>query len=63
MFTYASRYRTRGVQRVYSYNFFGIESGTGCGTRCRFDAGLVGADGTPRPVFAVFKQRLGSYSR
>lgn len=63
MFTYASRYRTRGVQRVYSYNFFGIETGPGCGSRCRFDAGLVNADGTPRPVFHVFKSRLRSYSR
>ena len=40
MFSFASRYRTRGVQRVYSYNFFGIENG-GCGSTCRFDAGLV----------------------
>ncbi len=63
MFSYASRYKSRGVQRVYSYNFFGIENGTGCGSGCRFDAGLVGPDGTPRPVFSVFKQRLGSYSR
>ena len=63
MFTYASRYRTRGVQRVYSYNFFGLETGTGCGTRCRFDAGLVNADGTPRPVFHTFKSKLARYSR
>ena len=64
MFTYASRYRTRGVQRVYSYNFFGIENETaGCGTTCRFDAGLVDPDGTPRPVFSVFKSRAASYSR
>ncbi|MGH2898833.1 MAG: hypothetical protein ACRDMZ_09185 [Solirubrobacteraceae bacterium] len=63
MFSYASRYRTRGVQRVYSYNFFGVANASGCGTRCRFDAGLVRADGTPRPVFAVFKSRLARYSR
>ena len=62
MFTYASRYRTRGVERVYSYNFFGIENG-GCGSRCRFDAGLVDPDGTPRPVFSVFKSKLSDYSR
>jgi hypothetical protein len=62
MFTYASRFRSRGVQRVYSYNFFGIENG-GCGTRCRFDAGLVDPDGTPRPVFTVFKSKLAGYSR
>jgi len=63
MFTFASRYRTRGVDRVYSYNFFGIETGTACGSRCRFDAGLVNADGTPRPVFDVFKSKLRNYSR
>jgi hypothetical protein len=63
MFTYASRYRTRGVQRVYSYNFFGIENGTSCGGGCRFDAGLVDPDGTPRPVFRTFKKKLASYSR
>ena len=64
MFSFASRYRTRGVERVYSYNFFGIEDAThGCGSRCRFDAGLVDPDGTPRPVFSVFKARLGAYSR
>jgi hypothetical protein len=64
MFTYASRYRTRGVERVYSYNFFGIENETsGCGTTCRFDAGLVDPDGTPRPVFSVFKSKAASYSR
>ena len=63
MFTYASRYRTRGVERVYSYNFFGIENGPECGGTCRFDAGLVDPDGSPRPVFTVFKQKLAAYSR
>ena len=63
MFTYATRYRSLGVERVYSYNWFGIENGTSCGTRCRFDAGLVDPDGTPRPVYAVFKSKLSSFSR
>jgi len=64
MFTYASRFRSRGVERVYSYNFFGIEDdGSGCGARCRFDAGLVDPDGTPRPVFSTFKSKLAAYSR
>lgn len=64
MFTFAARYRSRGVERVYSYNFFGIEDASyGCGARCRFDAGLVDPDGTPRPVFAVFRSRLAAYSR
>ena len=62
MFRYASRYRSRGVRRVYSYNFFGIEDSS-CGSSCRFDAGLVDPDGSPRPVFEVFKRKLGSYSR
>ncbi len=56
MFTYATRYRRSGVDRVYSYNFFGIENG-GCGTTCKFDAGLVDPDGTQRPVYNVFKSR------
>jgi hypothetical protein len=64
MFSFASRYRSRGVERVYSYNFFGIENeGHGCGKACRFDAGLVDPDGTPRPVFATFKSKLAVYSR
>ena len=63
MFTYASRYKSQGVERVYSYNWFGIENGTSCGSRCRFDAGLVDADGTPRPVYAVFKAKAANYSR
>ncbi|MEJ7798712.1 MAG: hypothetical protein WKF42_09455 [Solirubrobacteraceae bacterium] len=62
MFTFARRYRKQGVDRVYSYNWFGIEK-PGCGTTCRFDAGLVDADGTPRPVYSVFKSKLRSFSR
>jgi hypothetical protein len=63
MFTFASRYKSRGVERVYSYNFFGIEDSTSCASHCRFDAGLVRPDGTPRPVFTVFKQRAAAFSR
>ncbi len=62
MFTYASRYKSKGVQRVYSYNWFGTTNG-GCELRCPFDAGLVDPDGTPRPVLAVFRKKLASYSR
>jgi hypothetical protein len=62
MFTFASRFRRSGVQRVYSYNWFGIENG-GCGRTCRFDAGLVDPDGTPRPVYSVFRARLSDFSR
>jgi hypothetical protein len=63
MFTFATRYRPQGVERVYSYNWFGIENGPSCGSRCRFDAGLVDPDGTPRPVYAVFKSKLANYAR
>ena len=62
MFSLASRYKGQGVQRVYSYNWFGIENG-GCGSKCRFDAGLVDADGSPRPVYSVFASKLKNYSR
>lgn len=63
MFSYASRYRGSGADRVYSYNWFGIETGTGCASTCRFDAGLVNADGSLRPVYSTFRAGLGSYSR
>jgi len=63
MFTFATRYRTQGVDRVYSYNYFGFENGTSCGSRCRFDAGLLDPDGAPRPVYAVFKSKLAGFSR
>jgi hypothetical protein len=63
MFSLASRYRSLGVDRVYSYNWFGIENGTSCGARCRFDAGLVDPDGTPRPAYDVFKSKLSAFSR
>jgi hypothetical protein len=63
MFTFASRYRRSGVARVYSYNWFGVETTTRCGRSCEFDAGLVGPDGTLRPVYATFRARLRDYSR
>ncbi|MBA3747657.1 MAG: hypothetical protein H0W96_09235 [Solirubrobacterales bacterium] len=63
MFTYASRYRKQGVDRVYSYNWFGAENGTGCGSSCKFDAGLVNTDGSTRPVYNVMRSKLRSFSR
>jgi hypothetical protein len=63
MFTYASRYHARGVDRVYAYNFFGVADATYCTAACPFDAGLVRSDGTPRPVFATFEAKLAAYSR
>ncbi len=62
MFRYASRFKSRGVQRVYSYNWFGAGNGP-CGSTCKFDSGLVDPDGTPRPVYSVFASKLKSYSR
>ncbi len=62
MFTFATGFRASGVQRVYSYNYFGIERG-GCGSTCLFDAGLVRPDGSLRPVYNVFKAKLASFSR
>ena len=48
MFTLAKKY-DRYVERLYSYNFFGIANGTECGLRCPFDGGLVDPYGSPRP--------------
>jgi len=63
MFTFASRFRSQGVQRVYSYNWFGAETSSACGSTCKFDARLVDPDGTPRPVLAVFRSKLRGFSR
>jgi hypothetical protein len=62
MFTLASRFKSRGVQRVYEYNWFGAENG-GCGSSCLFDAGLVDPNGNPRPVYNAFSRYLRGYSR
>jgi hypothetical protein len=40
---------TPRVKRVYLYNWTGSKPGT------RFDAGLVGPDGSPRPAYGVLK--------
>ncbi len=63
MFKFATRFKRKGVERVYSYNFYGINNDTSCGRTCQFDAGLVDPDGTPRPVFTTFKQRARAFSR
>jgi hypothetical protein len=55
MFRLARRY-DRQVERLYAYNFYGA----GCQG---FDAGLVEADGTPRPAYNVFRSKLGSFIR
>ncbi len=55
MFDMAKRY-DRDVERLYSYNWYGADC-------VSFDAGLVEADGTLRPAYAVYKSKLGSFRR
>lgn len=56
LFDTTRRYR-RSLQRVYLYNWFGGDC------QIRFDAGLVRADGTPRPSLAVLRDRIGDFRR
>jgi hypothetical protein len=56
MFDLAKRYRSE-VKRLYSYNYYG----TDCSTR--FDAGLVNANGSPRPAYTVFQRNLANFRR
>jgi hypothetical protein len=56
MFDLARRFRA-DVGRLYIYNHFG----TDCSTR--FDAGLVNADGSPRPAYNVVAQNLPRFKR
>jgi hypothetical protein len=46
--------KTPRVKRVYLYNW------TGSKPTDRFDSGLVGPDGRPRPAYAALKRALGS---
>ena len=57
MFSLARTYRSSGVERLYVYNW----SGPGCDAR--FDAGLVGPDGEPRPGYDYLRQALPNYLR
>jgi hypothetical protein len=45
--------RTPRVKRLYDYNW------TGSQPTDRFDAGLIGPDGQPRPAYGVLKRELG----
>jgi len=63
MFEYARRYERSGVDRIYSYNWFGAEPDGSCEKSCKFDAGLVRPDGTPRPVYFTFKSVARNYKR
>jgi hypothetical protein len=56
MFDLAKRFRTN-VKRLYIYNYYG----TDCSTR--FDAGLVNANGSPRPAYNVVVQNLRTFRR
>jgi hypothetical protein len=54
MFDLAKRFRSH-VKRLYIYNYYG----TDCSTR--FDAGLVNADGTPRPAYGVVAKNVKKF--
>jgi len=56
MFDLARRFRSN-VKRLYIYNYYG----TDCSTR--FDAGLVNADGSPRPAYEVVAENLRRFKR
>jgi len=59
MFSLARQYRTSGVERLYVYNWTAPPDGCDA----RFDAGLVNADGTPRPGYNYLKSALPNYLR
>jgi hypothetical protein len=73
VFELANTYRGVGVQRIYIYNWFGNTcatneridpSGRDPDELAGFDAGLVRADGTPRPGLDEVRQALrGSFKR
>lgn len=56
LFSLAKKY-DRYIERLYSYNW------TGADCKVRFDAGLVNANGTPRPHYAIFKSKLKDFQR
>jgi hypothetical protein len=62
MFSLATKFHASGVTRVYEYNWTGIDE-PGCGSTCLFDAGLVRADGSTRPAYTVFRERIKDFSR
>ncbi len=57
MFSIAKRYRRSGIERIYIYNW------TGAARDDRFDAGLTGPDGTPRPAYRYLRLKLPDYLR
>jgi hypothetical protein len=73
VFEIASRYRSVGAQRIYMYNWYGNRcatneridaSGREADELAGFDAGLVDADGSPRPGLEKVQAALrGSFER
>ena len=57
MFSLVRRFRRQGVQRLYSYNYWG----TDCTSR--FDAGLVRSDGSERPAYRRVKKHIKQFKR
>ena len=60
MFTLTKKYRA-DITRLYSYNFFGTTQ-----QQCEaglFDAGLVDANGVPRPAYGRFLSRAKAFAR
>ena len=41
------------IKRLYIYQWTGAPKGA------RFDAGVIGPDGAPRPAYAIIQQHLG----
>lgn len=73
VFKLAVTYRSSGVQRIYLYNWFGNDcvpngrtdpTGLHPDELAGFDAGLIRADGSPRPALAEVGRALkGSFKR
>ncbi len=57
MFALARQFRSKGVQRLYIYNW------TGPGCDARFDAGLIDPDGVPRAGYRYLRDALPNYLR
>ena len=57
LFNTVKRYR-KSISRVYIYNWYGGQS-----KRVRFDSGLVGGHGKPRPGLKMFRKQIKRYKR
>ena len=63
MFTYASRYKRLGVDRVYSYNFFGIENGTAAASDARSTRASSTPTGRRGPCSPYSSAEAAAFSR